>query len=218
MQLYNLIMGYNDAYSRGSKLKKAKNREHYFYRIAATVACGLPRDTDTVAYKILGCVNTCISSSLFPWKKKHFPVIDCDSTDAVLAATYDLGERGFRYAVIESSNDHFWIIVDFVGSLSKVIKIMEITPGIDSEYVRYCRKRKAIYVRAASTSGRIPSFLESIDPIKNAGIKKWIREFQELYESKEMKDVLRVQMLQKAVADKMVAQFLSDPSIKIQEV
>lgn len=79
---------------------------------------------------------------------RHVLVADLDSSESLLAAKHWVStEWGLGTAIIASSINHFWMIIDLVDKWQEIVRCLEILPGVDSGYISLSLKRKALQIR-----------------------------------------------------------------------
>ena len=86
----------------------------------------------------------------------HLLALDCDSREDTEKAIRDLNVRGIGYSLIESSPFHFWIITDFIGSVSECLSVMDNIKGTHSEYITWTRRQGYLFLRAFPRNGFRP--------------------------------------------------------------
>lgn len=155
-----------------------------------------------------GAISSCIDIS------NHVMTLDCDSTDEMLAVCHVLKSYyGLNYAVVISSPNHYWVIADKCDSTSELLKMMEIIPGIDSRYVDCIRNRREIVLRGMPKDS-MPTFPDSVE-FKDERVATWYKAFKDTWNSEEMKHILRLKQLVKAIKEKKVAELAASPSFAI---
>ncbi len=132
-----------------------------------------------------GWVTTQIGG--FWFFKRWMLALDCDSVEQRDRAIEELRSlNNMRFKVIESSQDRFWIIVNFEASFKKCMQLMDSIPGVDQQYKDHCSLHKKIFLRAFPKNGFVPRFL-SIGYNNNTvpyvslkwRINTWYEEFRE---------------------------------------
>lgn len=72
---------------------------------------------------------------------KYWPIVDADDQKSLATAGLWLSENNMEYAVIESSDNHYWIILDRpCRTQSQSILISSLVPGNDREYVNFIKE------------------------------------------------------------------------------
>lgn len=160
-----------------------------------------------------GAVNTKVKRNC------HILALDCDSVDAMLAASHWVKtELELIYEVVESSEGHYWIFVDKVGPLSDILEIMSTIPGVDRKFLSWAAKRKAIHIR---TTPKIsddrkniytPEFQVVGAEFKNDLVRQWVGEFREYFNGPDYRRIEKSMRLTWAIRNGTVSQMAQDPS------
>ena len=132
----------------------------------------------------LGCYGSITTKVGFI---KNVVVLDCDSLSNMMSALHWVGRRSIGYAAVMSSHDHYWVILDVAMRIRDALVLMGETPGVDGDYIRLCRGRKLIHLRAVPKRMSADMFVAPRFPethtLKNPIIVKWYDEFKSYFES-----------------------------------
>lgn len=140
--------------------------------------------------------------------------LDCDGTDEMLAVSHVLKSYyGLNYAVVVSSPNHYWVIVDKIDLAPNLVKMMEIIPGIDPRYIDVIKKRWEIVLRGMPRE-TMPIFPDSVE-FKDERVTQWYTAFKDAWQSEEMRHILRLKQLVKAIKEKNVAALAASPSFTV---
>lgn len=141
--------------------------------------------------------------------------LDCDSLDEMLAACNVVKSYyKWNYVAIKSTKDHYWVIVDKVGSIPELVAIMRKIPGVDTRYIDYVEKRGYIVLRAMPKDV-MPVFPDDETKFTNKLVRTWFREFKEHWQSEDVAHYLQLKTLQSAIATKSVVTLAADPNFMI---
>jgi len=139
------------------------------------------------------------------FKSNHILVLDLDDIDDMLAAVHWVTtELKVGHALIASSANHFWLVVDFTGSWKEVKYHLETIPGVDDKFRTFGKHRKQLLLRAipkiVTTEGdsytdnvnwrsrfdKAPTISDPAFPsehtLVNPHVLQWYTEFKEWYE------------------------------------
>ena len=196
----------NGAYGSTYSLKML-SIEQMVYRYVSAIVNG----SEYIPYIF---ISTVIEDSLFPWKRKHLLVLDCDSEDGMVAACHWLRtEENIKYELIESTPGKFWVVTDFIGTWKHVWRVFDQIPGVCEEFRnKYAKKYKRICVRAFPKliNGKpcAPIFPADI-ALKSFMAKQWMMGvrlyFDSGYFKKLCKAVLLVDKLDKNAMEQLAA-------------
>ena len=174
-------------------------REEFFHTLHKAAAEGNE--------KLYGAISSKVENG-------YVMTLDCDGTDEMLAVCHILKSYyGLAYAVVVSSPGHYWVIVDKVDTTRNLLKMMEIMPGIDTRYVD-CIRNKGNSVLRGMPKDSMPIFPDSVE-FKNEQVKQWYHEFKDAWQSEEMKHILRLKQLFKAIKEKKVSTLATNPSFAV---
>jgi len=87
------------------------------------------------------------------------PAMDCDSSSNMGDCYWFLKKRMLNFALIESSENHFWFVINKPSTMMECLKLMDSLPG-DSRYKSISKKEKNIVFRAVPKSGFHPYIKE----------------------------------------------------------
>jgi hypothetical protein len=145
---------------------------------------------------------------------KFVMTLDCDGTDEMLAVCHVLKSYyGLNYAVVVSSTNHYWVIADKVGTVQELLSMMEIMPGIDSRYVDCIRNKRDVVLRGFPKEC-MPIFPDSAE-FADDRAARWYTDFKNTWQSEDMKHILRLKQLFKAIKEKKVADLAASPSFAV---
>lgn len=84
----------------------------------------------------------------------HYPVVDCDSLEQLRETKKALDTINLKYAVFESSPDHFWVIIDSGKRRCKKVASFLLHHRLgDERYLKMAKKRGMFLLRASSRNG-----------------------------------------------------------------
>lgn len=146
--------------------------------------------------------------------KKHILVLDCDSDDKMLAAGRYLYLCKIGYCPIVSSPNHYWLITDIVDSINAVLLIAKSIPGQDPLHTDYNIKRQYISIRAYPKDD-LPIFPSDLHTLTNQISIRWLNEFKTYWDSEQIKTIVELIKLRKAVEDGTVSKLAANPSFTI---
>lgn len=147
-------------------------------------------------------------------ESKFVLTLDCDGTDEMLAVCHVLKSyHGLNYAVVVSSPNHYWVIADKVGTASELLHMMEIMPGVDPRYVDCIRNKRDIVLRGFPKEC-MPIFPDSVE-FTDDRAARWYAAFKDIWQSEDMKHILRLKQLFKAIKEKKVATLAASPSFAV---
>jgi hypothetical protein len=149
----------------------------------------------------------------------HVLVLDCDSDGELLAAKHWVKtELKAETVVIESSPGHYWVVVDIIDEFRNIIYMMAEIPGVDSQFVDFCRRRKNIYIRIVPKSygcnAYRPRFPETHD-LTNEGVIKWYEELKSWFCSEDFDKMFKAGRLRLAIENGDMHKFAADPAFAI---
>lgn len=146
---------------------------------------------------------------------KYVLALDCDSLDGMLAACNVIKSYyKWNYVAVMSTDNHYWVIVDKVGTVPELVAIMRKIPGVDTRYVDYVERRGYIVLRAMPKEV-MPIFPDEEVKFTNKLVRTWFREFKEHWQSEDVAHYLKLKELQKAVLDKTVTALAANPNFVI---
>lgn len=133
----------------------------------------------------LAVVTTCVGKKLFnpllPFagRSLYFMGLDCDDLQSALAAINYLEKHNIGWARIESSQDHYWIITDYIDTAPKVIDRMKYIAGVDKKFIEVCEKHNSCQFRASPRLNKIPNFESyEIHGITDQRVLNWLEEYR----------------------------------------
>jgi hypothetical protein len=113
------------------------------------------------------------------YNKKLLPVVDADCERDMLVASAWLDENHVNHAILTSSPDGFWIIIDRPGKWRDIKHWVRCAPGQDVNYVKFSDSRRMCYIRAEMKDDYfVPSMIkesgsETIDEFCESLIKHY---------------------------------------------
>lgn len=132
---------------------------------------------------------------LFSYKnRKYVPIVDCDSLEHFNIAIKLLKTCGYRFAIISSSTNRFWIAIDEYLPFNSAMNLMESIPGNDLQFIDFCKSQRSIQVRVSPKNGSLPVVGDTSD-IRIPEVRKFLDGLNEIFTSKEMKHILYVNNL-----------------------
>lgn len=147
-------------------------------------------------------------------KSKFVMALDCDGTDEMLAVCHALKSyHKLNYAVIISSPNHYWVVVDKVGEVYELTRLMDVLPGVDANFIDCCKSRDFVVLRAMPKTA-MPTFPDNVE-LKNELVLEWYTKFKEYWQSEDAAHCLRLSQLYKAIKEKKVAEMASSPNFAI---
>lgn len=146
----------------------------------------------------------------------HLLALDCDSREDVGKAVQDLNVRGIGYALIESSPFHFWIITDFIGSVSECISVMNNITGTHSEYITWARRQGDLFLRAFPRNGFRPILGEISFRLSCGKAFEWFKAFSGYWHSQVIEDAINYQ-LSKGFTSGKETFFKKDLALRVSE-
>lgn len=153
------------------------------------------------------------SGNWFRWPH-HVLLLDCDSTGSMLAACNTLAEYQIGYALIQSSPSHYWLVVDKVGKYDDLTDFAKRIPGVDDKYLKFANNHNKFYLRISPYLGKIALFQGS-DGLKNKKAIAWYNEFEELWNSEEVRQRARAERLVAQIKDGTIFDVAADPEFKL---
>jgi hypothetical protein len=143
-----------------------------------------------------------ILHKLLPLDSRTILAFDCDSEKHLsYSTTYVKKVLGLEYCLIQSSEGHSWVIVDYISTFKEVASIMLSLPGTDNLHCRYSVKRKNIIFRGLPRYGFYPKFPKDTSNITNQEVRDWITEFKAHFDSDIVSRYYRGMVLKLADAD-----------------
>jgi len=134
---------------------------------------------------VCAVVSTRLPLSVKGWfglgVRQHIMVLDCDDLESMYAATRVLKRDGIRWAGIESSPDHFWIITDKVGAFRRLFPVLAAIPGVDRKYVEFAKERKCFCLRGIRKSKSKPGF-GTTENLRDPRVIDWFNSFKALHD------------------------------------
>ena len=132
-------------------------------------------------YSVMKCV---ISTQVKGWiRKKYLLVLDCDNFANKESVLEELRLLQIGYKVFTSSQDHYWIVTDFIGSIKKCLIIMKCIPGVDSQFIKCCETYGKIILRAFPKAGVRPQFHTTWQFQHSHLAGLWVRAFTDYWSS-----------------------------------
>jgi hypothetical protein len=145
----------------------------------------------------------------------YLMVLDCDSTDAMLACCRVLNQDEIGYALIQSSPSHYWVVTDYIDTFNNVITKMKTLPGADERHVNHASHIGRVSVRGVAVPGRVPIFYNDLEGLRDQRAVGWYRALHQLYETPAIKRRLLVATLQQKVADGTLLSAAADPEFQL---
>jgi len=172
----------------------------------------------TKTHKVVGAISALIESVELPPKepswlgklfgakalkrfnRTHFLALDCDSQEDMIAAAACLKRDNINWIPIESSDNHFWLITDFIGSSKEIVDKIQTIVGVDRQYVELTTSNGICFMRATPTVGKVPKInRDNIGELRDSRIIEWLNEYQKLLD--EQFATLQNTILVKALED-----------------
>jgi hypothetical protein len=151
--------------------------------------------------------------------RKWILALDCDSPEARSQAQEDLESRTTGYVTFESSPGHYWIIVDYVGSLKKCLWKMGTIPGVDPQYKTYCKNMKGIFLRSWTKAGVTPFRLgSSVYSSRRRKVDDWCRLFYDWFEQPTILWIEQQQRAKLLTQSTLASVQVQEQNIKSEEV
>lgn len=144
-------------------------------------------------------------------KSKHILALDIDSEDDFAAAVVSLSRRELGFYKINSSenSENCWLIVDAIGEWNKIKHLLDLIPGSDKNFVKCCKEREKITLRAINKGNYFPEVTSSPPETKNQEVSEWVESYESLMKELELawKDI----QMSKALREGKISEYLSDP-------
>jgi hypothetical protein len=144
----------------------------------------------------------------------HVMILDCDSLENMSAAAHLLAVEGVGYALIESSNDKYWVVTDVVAPIDEVAKRMSTYPGVDPNYVKLVARTKQVPIRAIPLPGRVPRFSVP-DGLTNNYSREFYRAFEDHYSSPEIVRFLAMRIMVLNLKNGTMAEVMANPQFRV---
>lgn len=149
------------------------------------------------------------------WRKevsKSVLLLDCDSTDRMLAASHTLATRNIKYVPIQSSPGRYWIVADRVDKMSILLFEMQTIPGVDTSYVEVACRTNFLALRVVPTEGKMALFQDGgADHFTNPLARGWYNDFKSLWDRPEIKEKAKAWRVQNALAEGTLTDLIGDP-------
>jgi len=210
---FNLEYDYSTSDSYGSIYikrcnKKFTNKSRWNDAIKIFI-----KNSDTS--KFLSVTNRIKLSTI---SSKYIAMVDCDKILNLPLVLEYLEMHKLGYAVIESTPERYWVIVDYSSNnKNKIFNFIERIPGIDEKWCNLSRRRKNIFHLRAS-SKIIDSQFSSIQPcfpethtLKDPYVLKWFEAFKSYYEC-DWAFIHKINIMHEAVRNDTVQQLISSPT------
>lgn len=179
------------------------DRETAFCELRCRAATGLPHRT---------WVDTSFKAGVL--QEAHVMVVDCDSEKAMVTDAHILKAIfGTNYEVVESSENHFWIITDIVGTYDHIVKYFEMLVGVDQHYRFFTKHRKRWHLRLHPKNDCLPLFKEGKLALENPESIKLYNQLREDFE--EMKVILEVSKIQQLYAKGRIMDAAANPDFTV---
>lgn len=111
----------------------------------------------------------------------HVMVLDCDSEANMIAALRYLFLKKIGCCAVQSSEGHYWVVTDRVGTLAEVMAVMKRVPGADSAHVEISNHKRFISIRAHSREWKLPVFPDNYHRLTNPVSIKWMEELKSYF-------------------------------------
>jgi len=143
----------------------------------------------------------------------HALILDCDCDGSMMAACHWIKtEMKLGYTVIISSPNHYWIVVDMVGSWSKIHTAMTLIPGVDKRYTQLSDKRRCSYIRAVPKANCVPKFQQDcLEQLRHPLAREWLWKYKSYIESEDFRKICKAVRLRQAVEDGTISELAANP-------
>lgn len=148
------------------------------------------------------------------WYDTYVMCLDCDGLASATAAAHTLATDGIGYAMIESSEGHYWFITDYCGRLGNITRKMLSIPGVDKSYIDSVDARSSVVLRGVTFCDRVPRFPDTTTLTNKHSILFYNR-FRDLYSHKLMLQRTNSLRLARAVEDGNIFDLAADPEFVV---
>jgi hypothetical protein len=129
-------------------------------------------------------ISTTHNNTAFLRNRKSIIVCDCDGYDSLRTCLDFLRyELKCGYYVIESSIEHYWVIVDRLMFTKEALDTFNYIPGVDEVYKKYTGMRQDFFLRAVPKGKTLPKFSADLNSISTLIIRQWIESFRDYFRS-----------------------------------
>lgn len=140
-------------------------------------------------------------------------LLDCDTTEKMLATCNTLHSLNIPYAPIQSSPGKYWIITNKIGPFEELHDLAKGIPGIDRDYLRNCIKWGTFALRLTPINGKQAIFPNSHNLTGPAN--QWYNEFKTLWESEPMVRRYRAEILKQKLNNGTILETAASPEFQL---
>lgn len=140
-------------------------------------------------------------------------LLDCDTTEKMLAACNTLHSLNIPYAITQSSPGKYWIITNKIGPFKELHDLAKSIPGIDRDYLNNCIKWGTFALRLTPIDGKQAIFPNSHHLTGPA--LKWYNEFKALWESEPMTRRYRAEILKQKLNNGTILEAAANPEFRL---
>ncbi len=149
------------------------------------------------------------------WKKyTHVLLLDCDGTGEMLAACNMLASMKIGYGLIQSSPSRYWIVTDKLGTFHDLYLFVHGIPGVDRNYIEMAAKYQRFFLRLVPFGGKMAMFAGS-DNLREPLAKQWYDDFELLWNTPQVKQRHRAEILKAKVEDGSIIAAAADPEFQL---
>lgn len=121
---------------------------------------------------------------------RHVAALDIDSAHKLKqAVAYIRKQLKLHYAVIESSHEHYWVILDAVGTMGQIKEYQEAIPGVDPYWIKGCHQLGKCVFRAYPKVPHTPFFIRPNPHFTNKLAGEWYKAFYSYFHGKVFKAI-----------------------------
>jgi len=159
-------------------------------------------------------IDTSFKASIL--RTKHVMVVDCDNETGMIAAAHIIKSVFQKeYEIVQSSEGHFWLITDIVGTFNNVMKYFDLIVGVDPKYSYFTKQRERFHLRLHPKNNSIPQFHNKRICLQNPEAIRFYQQLKKDYTSKDMRMILEVFKVQQLWAKGKLIDAAANPEFSI---